>query len=182
MKITITAFEPFGGFNTNSSYIALSKLNDLNIDRIILPVSYPDAYVVLKESIQETDFIILLGMAAKRDKISIEERAKNLLEFKIPDNNNQIIQNRLIDEDSPSFIYSKVDIDTLIKDLNEENNLVYKSNDAGSYICNYLYFKVLTNFNVPSIFIHIPNYQTEQEFEQLNIFLNKLINYIKEKK
>ena len=93
MKITITAFEPFGGFNTNSSYIALSKLNDLNIDRIILPVSYPDAYVVLKESIQETDFIILLGMASKRDKISIEERAKNLLEFKIPDNNNQIIQN-----------------------------------------------------------------------------------------
>lgn len=181
MKITITAFEPFGGFSTNSSYIALSKLNNLDVDRIFLPVSYPDAFVTLKETIKESNFIVLLGMAAKREKISIEERAKNILEFKIPDNNNQIITNRLIDENAPEFIYSKIDIDNLISYLNLDNELVYKSSDAGSYICNYLYFKVLREFNIPSIFIHIPNYQTDEEFKQLDVFLNKLINYIKEK-
>ena len=94
MKITITAFEPFGGFNTNSSYVALSKLSNLAIDKIVLPVSYPDAYVTLKETIKETNFIILLGMAAKREKVSIEVRAKNLLDFRIPDNNQQIITKR----------------------------------------------------------------------------------------
>ena len=71
MKILMTCFEAFGGFTTNSTELALSKLNYLDIDRINLPVSYPDAYVVLKQLMKECDFIIMLGMAASRDKISI---------------------------------------------------------------------------------------------------------------
>ena len=114
MKILMTCFGAFGGFTTNSTELALSKLNYLDIDRINLPVSYPDAYVVLKQLMKECDFIIMLGMAASRDKISIEERAKNSLEFKIPDNNRQIITNRLISDEGPEYIYSKVDIDNLI--------------------------------------------------------------------
>ena len=85
MRITVTAFEPFGGFNTNSSFTAISQLDD-SIDKLILPVSYPDAYIYLKEHLKESDLIILLGMAASRKTISLEERARNILEFKIPDN------------------------------------------------------------------------------------------------
>ena len=178
MKILMTCFGAFGGFTTNSTELALSKLNYLDIDRINLPVSYPDAYVVLKQLMKECDFIIMLGMAASRDKISIEERAKNLLEFKIPDNNRQIITNRLISDEGPEYIYSKVDIDNLITILNKDFD-VYKSSDAGTYICNYLYYKVLETIDVPSIFVHIPNYQTDDEFEKLHSFLITLINYIK---
>ena len=179
MHITITAFEPFGGFSTNSSYIALTKLNDFDIDKILLPVSYPDAYCVLKETIKECDFIILLGMAAKREKVSIEDRAKNLLDFRIPDNNRQIITKRKIAFEEQDTLYTKVDIDKMLKFLNRNEDLVYKSNDAGEYICNYLYFKVLQEFNVPSIFIHIPNYHTDEEFEKLDTILKEIINYIK---
>lgn len=181
MRIVITAFEPFGEFDTNSSYLALERLNYLDIERVVLPVSYPDAYVVLREIVKECDFIILLGMAASRTKISIEERAKNLLEFKIPDNNRQIITNRLISDEADEFLYSKVDIDNLINYLNKEFDL-YKSNDAGTYICNYLYFKVLQTYDAPSIFIHLPNYKTQDDFKKLDTFFNKLINYIKGEK
>lgn len=182
MRIVVTAFEPFGGFDTNSSYLALDRLNYLDIERVVLPVSYPDAYVVLKELVKECDFIILLGMAASRTKISIEERAKNLLEFKIPDNHHQIIKNRLISDDADEYLYSKVDINKMINYLNKDDDIVYKSNDAGTYICNYLYFKVLQTYNVPSIFIHLPNYKTQDDYEKLDIFFNKLINYIKGEK
>ena len=181
MRIVITAFEPFGEFDTNSSYLALERLNYLDIERVVLPVSYPDAYVVLREIVKECDFIILLGMAASRTKISIEERAKNLLEFKIPDNNRQIITNRLISDEADEFLYSKVDIDNLINYLNKEFDL-YKSNDAGTYICNYLYFKVLQTYDAPSIFIHLPNYKTQDDYKKLDTFFNKLINYIKGEK
>lgn len=181
MRIVVTAFEPFGGFDTNSSYLALERLNYLDIERVVLPVSYPDAYVVLREIVKECDFIILLGMAASRTKISIEERAKNLLEFKIPDNHRQIITNTLISDEADEFLYSKVDIDNLINYLNKDFDL-YKSNDAGTYICNYLYFKVLQTYNVPSIFIHLPNYKTQDDFKKLDTFFNKLINYIKGEK
>lgn len=182
MRIVVTAFEPFGGFDTNSSYLALDRLNYLDIEKVVLPVSYPDAYVVLREIVKECDFIILLGMAASRTKISIEERAKNLLEFKIPDNHHQIINNRLISDDADEYLYSKVDIDKMINYLNQDDDIVYKSNDAGTYICNYLYFKVLQTYNVPSIFIHLPNYKTQDDYEKLDIFFNKLINYIKGEK
>lgn len=179
MKILMTCFEPFGDFTINSSYEALRRLNNLNIDRINLPVSYPDAYVVLRQVVKEPDFIILLGMAATREKISIEDRAKNLLDFKIPDNNRQIITQRRIADDEQDILYSKVDIDKMINFLNKDEELVYKSNDAGSYICNYIYFKVLQVFDTPTIFIHLPNYQTEEELEKLEVFLKKLINYVK---
>lgn len=182
MRIVITAFEPFGGFDTNSSYLALDRLNYLDIERVVLPVSYPDAYVVLREIVKECDFIILLGMAASRNKISIEERAKNLLEFKIPDNHHQIIKNRLISDDADEYLYSKVDIDKMINYLNHDDDIVYKSNDAGTYICNYLYFKVLQTYNVPSIFIHLPNYKTQDDYKKLDIFFKKLINYVKGEK
>ena len=179
MKIIMTCFEPFGGFTTNSSYEALKRLSNLDIDKIILPVSYPDAYVVLRQLIKKPDFIILLGMAAKREKISIEDRAKNLLDFKIPDNQCQIIKQRKIADEEQDILYSKVDIDKMICYLNKNEDLVYKSNDAGSYICNYIYFKVLQKFDTPSIFIHIPNYQTDEDFKKLEVFLKELINYVK---
>lgn len=182
MRIVVTAFEPFGGFDTNSSYLALDRLNYLDIERVVLPVSYPDAYVVLKELVKECDFIILLGMAASRTKISIEERAKNLLEFKIPDNHHQIIKNRLISDDADEYLYSKVDINKMINYLNQDDDIVYKSTDAGTYICNYLYFKVLQTYDVPSIFIHLPNYKTQDDYEKLDIFFNKLINYLRGEK
>ena len=97
MRITVTAFEPFGGLKTNSSFIALSQLDD-DIDKIILPVSYPDAYIHLKNNLKESNFIIMLGMAASRNIITIEERAKNILEFKIPDNSGQVLSNKMIDD------------------------------------------------------------------------------------
>ena len=41
MRIVVTAFEPFGGFDTNSSYLALERLklavNDIN-ERISIPI------------------------------------------------------------------------------------------------------------------------------------------------
>ncbi len=179
MRITVTAFEPFGGFTTNSSFQGLKDLHDGTIDKIFLPVAYPDAFNIFKQEVKNTDFIILLGMAAKRKLISFEFQAKNILSFKIPDNKNNLITNRKIDESKPDVLTTLVDIDKLINYFNKNEEIVYKSTDAGEYICNYLYFEVLNNYNIPSIFIHIPNYDTKEEFKFLNEFLVKLINYIK---
>ncbi len=179
MRLIITAFEPFGGFETNSSLVCLNRINDDSIIKIVLPVSFPDAYETLKPSIKDCDFIILLGMAANRKMISIEERAKNILSFKIPDNSGNTISNKPIDDSQKEYIYSTVNIDKLIAYINKEKMIIYKSSDAGEFICNFLYYKVLNEHPIPSLFIHIPNYQTENEYKELENFMNKLIEYIK---
>ena len=182
MQIIMTAFEPFGNFTINSSYKGLQNLESDFVTKVVLPVSYPDAYMKLKPFIKNNDFIVLLGMAANRKMISIEERAKNILSFRIPDNNGNIIKDQPIDADKDEYLYSKVDIDSLINSLNQSKEICYKSTDAGEYICNYLYFEVLNNHSNQCIFVHIPNYQTDDEYIHLNDFLLKLINYIKNKR
>lgn len=179
MRIIITAFEPFGGHLKNSSYEGLKQLNDDSIVKVILPVAYPDAYEKLKDYIDDQSIVILLGMAAKRPMISIEERARNILSFRIPDNNGTIITDRKINEFADEYLYSPIDIDKLIKQLNQENKICYKSSDAGEYICNYLYFEVLNKHECPALFVHIPDFQTDEEYLLLNDFLKKIIIYFK---
>ena len=182
MQIIMTAFEPFGEFKNNSSYEGLNNLVSNNVTKIVLPVAYPDAYLKLKPFIKDDNFIILLGMAANRKMISIEERAKNILSFRIPDNNGNMINNQPIDINQKEYLYSKVDIDSLIKKINQSQESCYKSSDAGEYICNYLYFEVLNNHSNHCIFIHIPNYQRVDEYNYLYDFLIILINYINKNK
>ena len=83
----------------------------------------------------------------------------------------------MIDDTIEEYLYSQINVDELINYL--DTNLVTKSTDAGTFICNYLYFSVLKDYSIPSIFIHIPNYQTKEEFEILHNILNKIINHIK---
>ena len=82
-----------------------------------------------------------------------------------------------IDADKVEYLHSKVDIDSLINSLNQSKEICYKSTDAGEYICNYLYFEVLNNHSNQCIFVHIPNYQTVDEYIHLNDFLLKLIKF-----
>lgn len=176
MNILMTTFEPFGKTKVNSSLIALNNLQYNKIIKVVLPVKYHDSFKILKEHLNDIDLIIMLGMAESRDKIFIEERAINLLNFKIPNNNNIIITNQLISESNKEFLYIKISINNLLNHLNDLN--IIESNDARKYICNYLYYKVLEEINIPSLFIHIPLYQTNDEFKNLNNTLIKILDYL----
>ena len=62
MKILITAFEPFMGLNTNSSYEVVKGLKQKsNITKIFLPVKLHESFSILKKHIDEVnpDIIIL---------------------------------------------------------------------------------------------------------------------------
>lgn len=183
MKIVMTAFEIFGSFNKNSSFIALNKIDNPLVYKLVLPVSYPDAFDKLKKELTfKPDIFILLGMAANRNVVTIEEKAINELNFSIPDNNNLTIKEKLICNEGNKYIYSKVNIDELITYLNDLNFECEKSTDAGKYICNYLYYEVLNNYNVPAIFVHIPMYETIDQYNELDKLLNSIIIYFKNKK
>ena len=118
MKILMTAFEPFGNNQFNSTITALNNIDLENVTKLILPVTYPGAFQYLKSNLNiKPDFIILLGMAASREIITIEERAINNLSFKIPDNNNLTINNQKISLNNNEYLYSKINIDDLINHL-----------------------------------------------------------------
>ena len=70
MRILLTAFEPFGGAETNITQSVLSLLPDSiadwAIEKVCLPVSFKRAPIVLREAITtySPDLVIMLGQSA----------------------------------------------------------------------------------------------------------------------
>jgi pyroglutamyl-peptidase len=97
--------------------------------------------------------IISLGVAENRKVNTLEIRAKNHIYDRIID--------KKIDENKPDFYYSKTPIKYIIKGIQNFKNSECKfSNDAGTYLCNYMYFTTLTKCfdekNFCSFFLHVP--------------------------
>ena len=107
--------------------------------------------------------IISLGVADNRKVNTLEIRAKNHIYDDIVD--------KKIDENKPEFFYSKTPIKYIIKGIQNFKNSECKfSNDAGTYLCNYMYFTTSTKCfdekNICSFFLHVPllsNYSMEKQ-------------------
>lgn len=179
MKTLVTAFEPFGSDSFNNSLDILNKIS-IQCIKEILPVSYPDASVKVKKLIKEyqPDIIIHLGMAKSRKTLTIEQMAVNKLTFSIPDNNGNLL-NQAIFENELDYIKNKIDFNNICNDPLFQDRL-YLSNDAGTYICNYVYYTSLFNYPDKYVsFIHIPCLNNECDFEFCLKTIEDFINYMK---
>ena len=86
MRILITAFEPFGGAETNITQSVLSLLPasiaDWAIEKVCLPVSFKRAPIVLREAIAtySPDLVIMLGQCPAGENIRLERFAINMMD------------------------------------------------------------------------------------------------------
>ncbi|MBO4363590.1 MAG: hypothetical protein J5912_04330 [Clostridia bacterium] len=155
MKILLTYFKPFGNIGTNSSECVANRLN---IGKIGLDVSYGNDFARVKEAFDRGgyDFIIMLGQAAGREKISVEKRARNCANPALKDNLG-VLPAEVIEDGNDEFLYTSFDTQKLLSGDAKE------SDDAGSYLCNFLYFKVLSNLTKNALFVHLPLFTGQVE-------------------
>ena len=96
MRILITAFEPFGGAESNITQSVLSLLPDSIADRAIekvcLPVSFKRAPIALREAIAtySPDLVIILGQCPAGENIRLERFAINMMDSIKGDNEGYI--------------------------------------------------------------------------------------------
>lgn len=171
MKLLITAFEPFMGLNTNSSYEVVKGLKQKsNITKIFLPVKLHESFSILKKHIDEVnpDIIILCGQAASRSKISIETKARNVLGRSI-DESDEITSNIIV-EDGPTAYFSKFPTVEALSYLLHNDIPVELSNNAGEYICNALYYQVMHCYpDIETVFIHFPLYKNQVDNKGIDL-------------
>lgn len=81
MKILLTAFEPFLDHASNPTIEQAHRLTSETIETMILPVVYEKAAQKVIEHAQPEnyDFILLPGLAADRQTVSVEHHALNLM-------------------------------------------------------------------------------------------------------
>lgn len=158
-KIIMTAFEPFDGRETNISLEVLKAI-DGDIIKKTIPVSYKKAPIEIKKILEEKpDILVLTGEAVSRNKLTIEKFAYNEEGAKIPDNDGLLIEKEAIDNAGMAKYQSNIDVDLVVKKLNNSDILV--SNDPGRFICNLVYYTALLeidkkNLTTKVVFIHYP--------------------------
>lgn len=200
-RILVTGFEPFGGESLNPSQLLLEKLQreSLLLEDVqfeLLPVSFENAAQVCLQYLREHsyDHVIQLGQAGGRKTICLERVALNWVESSRKDEVGFRPDGGSISENAPAAYLSKLNLNDVRDQLKSQGHHVTVSLSAGSFVCNYLYFKSQEfvqskKLSTSVLFVHVP-YLPEQaagkaegtpfmEFEAMYAGIRDLIEVLK---
>jgi len=156
----ISHFAPFDGANTNSSKIVCDSLKrDGFIWTEALPVSFKRSWQVLQSYLESHDIdgILALGQAEERQRVCLERVALNWIDASIPDEDGEKPVDRLISPGAPDLW-----TDLPVRAWPE----LQISYSAGTYVCNYLYYKMLEwakRSGKNALFVHFPILESQKE-------------------
>ena len=166
--IVLTYFEPFGDRNTNASKEIVSLFKEQY--RIYeLPVRWNKVGKVLN-NIKKPKYLFLVGEAGSYKNITVELIAHNIANG--VDNDKIKLENEKIDLNGDDLLSTNIDFSDLDKSISISQN-------AGSYLCNYAYYKTLQKVkeNVYIAFIHVPYIDENNSKDYLAASLHKIIKY-----
>ncbi len=186
-RTLITYFGPFKQFQENPAELIAEKLKirfqkDPSIEFKRLDVTYESIDQFIGSDDLNFDTIIELGVATKSEIVRLELYGRNFVNG---------VDNNTNSKDGEINNYGK----TVIKTNFSENFLdqivtnypdtVSKSESAGKYLCNYLYYQSINKFPEKNIlFIHLANFIDIPHAilldEQVEIIANILKKYNKE--
>ena len=161
MALLLTAFEPFGGAETNITQSILSLLPDSvadwAIEKVCLPVSFKRAPIVLREAIAtySPDLVIILGQCSTGENIRLERFAINMMDSTKGDNDGYIPNEETIYAHQPLALQTPLPIKELERFCTDHVQPVQVSNSAGLYVCNRVYYEALY-LHQQAIFMHVP--------------------------
>lgn len=151
LRTLVTAFTAFDRFAVNPSALVAERIG---LPFIRLEVSY-EAVDQFVDGLDGNAFDqgILMGVAGSSSNLRLEMIAQNRID-RIPDVRGFIPPNMLIDDNSPAQLVGTLWPGEL---LEHPPASVVRSVDAGGYLCNYLYFRMLQRFANKRIgFLHVP--------------------------
>ena len=161
MRVLVTAFEPFGGAETNITQSILSLLPnsiaDWAIEKVCLPVSFKRAPIVLRKAIMtySPDLVIMLGQCPAGENIRLERFAINMMDSSKPDNDGYIPSAETIYAHQPLALQTPLPIKELERFCADNVQPVQVSNSAGLYVCNRVYYEAL-HLQQNALFVHVP--------------------------
>jgi pyroglutamyl-peptidase len=170
MKILLTGFNSFRGVRVNPSERVVRTLASrgrefvgLELITAVLPTEYTAATRQLRSLIRSArpDAILCLGVAARRESISLERVALNLDDDATPDNAGIVRQGRKIAPNGPDLYWTTLPLDRLREALHGHRIEAVISNHAGTFLCNHAFYiaqheSARSPRLIPSGFIHLP--------------------------
>jgi pyroglutamyl-peptidase len=160
-KILVTGFEAFAGNQMNPTQDLINSIEHSDsLQALVLPVSFEKSWPTLEHRIAKMrpDWVISFGVAAKRQSIDLERVALNFMDASVVDNEGKLIEESVIHPDLPACFINDLPLNEWRRKLSTHYP-VNVSLTAGSFVCNHLYFQLLTHrqkYDYRTLFIHIP--------------------------
>ena len=157
-------------FETKTTKIKATTIYEVTVKYV--KENLPALYKKIKNKSNRLNIIIHFGLDSNRPQFNLEEKAKNKIsefpyEPKVP-----------IDPKYPDELLTNIKINKIIEELPKDNFHANISHDAGTYLCNYIYFNSLKEFqqneNTKVLFIHVPTFEN-YSFDIQRDFVKELI-------
>jgi pyroglutamyl-peptidase len=171
MRITVMAFDAFGGLPSNSSEVAVLELARGGsgwapgvLDILVLPTVYGLADQSVRGFLHSTapDLILMTGMASSSRAMLIETRARNLDACPEPDNAGEVRLADQVRRDGPEFYSATIDVLALYRGLRARGIPALISDDAGGFVCNHAFYVTCHEIERAGLptqcgFLHLPS-------------------------
>ena len=167
-EILLTGFEPFGEFSENPTEkivrmleleAAENKISGLHTR--VLPVTFRASEIVNSLLPRGYDFVVHLGLHARIEDFAIERVAINVDDYRIPDNEGNVVRDRPIDPEGENAYFVTLPVREIESALKGRGIPCHISYSAGTYLCNHLLYTTLnfiekTGLHTRAGFIHVP--------------------------
>jgi pyroglutamyl-peptidase len=172
MSVLVTGFGPYdGGSNASQALVeAIAERRDeaersageavhtriLDVDTRLTPALLLD----LVEELQPSR-VLLCGQAIGRERVALERRAFNFLDFIVPDCMGQRPRGACVLDGGPAFLDATwPDLDGTASALNAAGIPAYMSGHAGAHLCNQVFYTLLHALGPAATcavtFLHVP--------------------------
>jgi len=162
--ILLTGFEPFGGSSFNTSWDVVSQFEGQEIAGHViktkqLKVVYDQIHGPLSETVEQLKPVAVISFGEGSPRVEIERVARNgYLASKPHDNDNKAPPREKIIPGGVDEIRSGLPVDILVANLNAAGIKASASTDAGGYLCNECFYRLMAIPNGPALrgFVHLP--------------------------
>lgn len=196
--VLVTGFGPFFNHKINASWEAVKEMATLGIEhegqKVPLETrEIPVIYKTISESIpvlwDEVKPVLCVHVGVSPyNCVKLEKFGRNIgyrsvdINIELPPHDNCCIPS------GPDIIQTVFNVDEVSREVVEKipNIQVQVSEDAGRYLCDFIYYTSLYHNRAPVVFVHVPPldqpYSKSQLALSLKHIIETLLNHIKEGK
>ena len=188
--ILVTGFGPFGLHEVNASWVAVKELERLwesrdpdvrtcTLKTREIRVAYSYVLDTLHGLYKDCcpDLCVHVGVSPY-SILKLERRGKNS-GYRHLDVDGQRPFTASCVENGPEEIETKFDLEGICESLSAQNGVEFGiSEDAGRYLCDFIYYKSLHLCQCPVLFVHVPPLDKPYSAEQLGQGLKDLLEVL----
>lgn len=162
INVVISGFGPYEDLIINPSYevplalenakngdlesdFDLSEYVEIKVKSVMLPISFANAWPQLLDTInaQDADIVIATGVKHAARGVQLERCATNIMDASKPDVDNRAPQSVQIVENGPAAYWTRLPLRMILNDFAHSGIASTLSSDAGTYVCNSLFYRLL---------------------------------------